>query len=397
MAPQKPESTSTSPWAYVTRSPKRIAIAAAVIVGAIVVGAGIAFAVNGLRRDADVADLPSTTPTVTVSSTGTDGPMPTSSAPSITPTESPQASPEASESASPSPTTVGSDPTEAPSATPAPDNPNRLAGTWEPLPQAPDPGRAADAIRLSDGRIAVLMAKGRDDCIRIYSPDTDTWERAEAESLDRCFGSQAQFIPGTEGRYFGIARIVDASTDPWTVSDAPWEIDDGYAIGMTTDGRLWTVLGRCDPACGNRVFEIDPETGAMAKFAKAPSTVRENKVIAGPPSSTLFLGGNGLAYEPSPLVTYEPGSDTWTRQTAAPFEAHWERAKLTDDGWLWVPAFDTPEPELYARDPDTGEWLTVKPPPGLGYDWLPVFIDGADGRIYAMEPRHPYVFTPDGS
>jgi len=39
-------------------------------------------------------------------------------------------------------------------------------------------------------------------------------------------------------------------------------------------------------------------------------------------------------------------------------------------------------------------WLSVALPPDLPANWDPAFVDGGDGRLYAMDARHPFVFTP---
>ena len=405
MAAQKPEPRRTSPWAYVTHSPRRSAVAAAVIVGAIIVGGGIAFGLNGIRGDGDVATAPSATPT------DTDAPMPSSSSASATPTATPSPTLDASVSpaATPGVETPPPTPTEAPGPSPADEN--RLAGTWEALPPHPgglarDQISSSDAIRLPDGRIAVLFAHERGDgCIWIYSPATDAWEEADAEgptTWDCFIFTDERFIRGTDGRYYSTYRIIDVTTDPWQVTYAPWHgVEDGPDnLGMTPDGRLWTAQAWCDGACHTRMFEVDAQTGAMSEASRGPSRTNPGKVIPGPPSSTLFLADFGKA----PL-TYQPGSDTWIKLDHFPRQPHWERwmslewdrAKLTDDGWLWADASNTPAPELYVRDPDTGTWLRVETPPDLRERWRPVFIDGADGRIYAMDARQPYVFTPDRS
>jgi hypothetical protein len=283
-----------------------------------------------------------------------------------------------------------------------------LTGTWQPLPRAPHVAglRAGSAVVLPDGRIVVTswrQFERNGDCFAVYDPATVSWSvpvLAGPEGWDGCGGSD-EFAWLPDGRLYGLSYVVDPNVDPWRIDYAGWRGDEHLpnSIGTTTAGRLYGPLNGCMRAgpCRGRLYEFDPQAGVI-DIVSEYTEHHLDFVISGR-ASRLWVGEfGGDSVVPSHLASYDPETDEWIWEPDVPFPAHWPGAAIGPGGWLYVwTSFDTGGGEdLWAREPKTGEWYGVVLPEELRHGWDPSFVDGGDGRLYAFDPQHPYVFSPAG-
>ena len=282
----------------------------------------------------------------------------------------------------------------------APDQPTHiLTGTWERLPDIPDVSNLSisDATPLADGRIALTLCENNEthgSCVAVYSPDSSTWDKPALDPADACFGSDSDFELGPDGRLLDLIRVIDPSVEPWTVEPAPWAPPE-YLAGpaVTSDGSAYLFENYLDGSDQRtRALALDLATGATQPRASVDDNFQ--RVISGSVDRIFVAGGIG---QPPPLAIYDPAADAWSVEQvpAALRWVRWETAAVGVGGWIFV--FNS-HPELtgavlYARNPDSGEWLIVEPPPGVGDRWFPDFV-GGDGVVYAMDRLQPYVFTP---
>jgi hypothetical protein len=378
----------TRPWSWVRRSRLRIVVVAGVALSAIALGAVVSGALNGVR---DGVGAEPASPTVAAAS------------PSPTAFETYTPTPSRFETASPSPTAPPTTP--LPTASPVPTE-LRLTGTWQPLPPAPDPAglRAPSAVVLPDGGIAVLHAyrfEHHGDCLVVYHPDTESWEVPSVIGPDGwsgCVGDDG-FSLHPDGRLYSLGYVIDPAGGPWQVENAAWRAETYLpnTMGTTTDGRLYGPTNGCPPPCRARLYELDPDTGAIRPVSDFNGH-NLDFVVRGR-ASRLYIGeSGGDSVVPSHLASYDPVSGEWREEPSAPFPASWSKAALGPGGWIYVQtSYDVSGEEgLWAREPETGDWYEVELPPELHIGWSPAFVDGGDGRLYAFDIQRPYVFTPAG-
>jgi hypothetical protein len=404
-------SRAEAAWAWLTGSPQRIALTSLTVVGAIAAGVVLAIAIGGIRG---AAATPSVTPSVTPVAATDDGEATATSTANLSP------------SATPSPTTTATSatPTPAPSATPAGTSapaPSatpvatelRMAGTWERLPDDPlsDDVGISTAVRLDDGRIVAFYVSQADsyrgDCIATFSPDTEQWTVPDVERGSRrtgCFPTHGQFVLHPDGRLISVSSVVDPTQNPWQWEPSPWrnsEMELPSTIGSTGDGRFYGPFN-FRPA---RLYELVLESGALeqvSEYADQPNRSAGLDHIVSGEADRLFFGTFGCCPGPSRLVSYDPDTDDWRPERSFPLDAWWYTAAHGPDGWIYVPTWNTRNNRLFdrglwARDPDSGEWIQVEElPDDLPEDWNPSFVDGGDGRLYAIDEERSYVFTPEG-
>lgn len=381
-------------WDRIVRSvrarPAAWAVGSVVVVAAVATGAVASTLMLSDRQAAgDASDDPlaSTSASASVepsaSATPSDDPSPTGTA-----TASP------TPSASPTPVTAQPTPTATPvdghGGAPAPSW--DIAGTWAALPAMPaaDAFAISDVLMLDDGRLVVFRWQTQPEVdgarVLTWSPDSQSWLAVRTETI--LTGTDAQFAQGADGRIYSYDNLIDPSSDPWQVDSFaladPSEVYAGYGLDSGPDGRLYRP--RTTLSMGRSAFEIlDPTTGERTN----------SSVLTG--LGTCVLRGEDRVFliDTVEFTAYDPASDRWSETVAMLGDRDCYGAGFGPDGRLYVASMWWEATDYVAWDFARETWLSVEPPPAS--EFRPHFLTGPGGRLWAVDSRASFVFTPSTS
>jgi hypothetical protein len=392
-------------WAWVRRSPLRMASVGGAALAAVGAGALFAVVVNDMRAPTTAGEavpasaLPSTVPTTpgpTLVPMPAEEPTP---AASLDPTAAPP---------TPAPTALSTLPplaTQRPTpsggyggvggggAAPGYD----ITGTWQRLPDMPggDDFHVSDSVLLPDGRIVVFRWDyGHEDPdwpeVVIYDPDARTWAPVEFDGDHPGIGTEQTFALAGDGRLYTHDYVIDISSEPWRV--IPFllvresDVWAGSTLAAGPDGRVYR---RADDSGSGRTQLIgyDPEADAFERHSSV--TGRYEIVHAGGDRLVLF---ESVSW--SGLITYDPAEDAWS--TPIPVDtgalsAH--HAAVSPDGHVYIPGFYPEVPRLLAVALDDGTVRSVSVPDDV-LDWSVDLLWDAEGRLYVFGTDRAWVFTP---
>ncbi len=400
-----------SAWAWMRRSPMRMASVGGAAIAAIGAGAVVAVVVNEMRAPTTAGDAvpASALPTTVASTPGpTLVPMPADE-PTPTATLDPTAAPP-----TPAPTALSTPP--PPHATPQPTSPGGyggawdggagvepvydITGTWERLPDMPggDDFHVSDSVLLPDGRIVVFRWDyGYPDPdwpeFLIYDPARRSWTPVEFDGDHPGIGTDQPFVLAGDGRIYTHHYTIDISTEPWQV--APFliiretDVWAGMPLATGPDGRVYrpaddTGVGR------TQLIAYDPISDV---FERSSFVSGGYDVLRADGDDLVLVGGDGPTIS---LITYDPARDAWSTPLPITPEVPFGRmlhGAVVGDRTVYLPGAFSDAPQLWAVSLDDGSLRSVSVPDDMLDWWIDLLWDGA-GRLYAFGTDRGWVFTP---
>lgn len=368
------------------RTRPRLAAATAATAGSAIVAGGILALVIGGSPQAAVA--PTASPTEAAASS-----TPTIT-PTATPAPTPTSQPTASATASPTPT-----PTPLPTLTPTPPEggyggPILGPGgpfedpVWEAMPALPngDAHAIAGVVVLDDGRlIAFREAVDRSSWGAVsIRPGDLTWTEIPISGLEtrRLYS----FTLGPDGRIYTEALVIDPTAPNWTAVDAGWgEPATSHVIGSGPDDRLYRAVD------GGILVILDPATGDIGRSSandasRNPDALSFNALLPG--TTEVF------AVDLATVVAYDPATDSWRLVVDWGWH-HAARSGIGPDGSIWIMADEEEGRVLHRLNPVSSEWVEVPRPHEAWWEWIPHFVTGPDGRVWAIGEGQVFALRAD--
>lgn len=267
----------------------------------------------------------------------------------------------------------------APNSTPSATAPNpsafpRSTGVWIATGTMGSPRRGDVAVSLLDGRVLVVGGAGGEfdpSPAAVYDPDSASWSATGTTAKPRD-GSPATLL--RDGRVLVGDEVYDPKRGTWTATGKMVQDGDNVTATLLRDGKVLAT----GPA-GCELY--DPDSGTWTKTGKmiVPRYYRHTHVLL-PDGRVLVAGGLVDDSGVDSAELYDPATETWT----ATANMHTARADTTAtlllDGKVLVTGGadyqDQGPPELY--DPATGIWTATGDlaRPGTRYQSAALLRDG---------------------
>lgn len=248
----------------------------------------------------------------------------------------------------------------------------------------------SDVLTLEDGSLVVFrwetIPGSNGARVVRWDDEASRWAEVATEPLHT--GTAQPFAQGADGRIYSFATVIDPSSSTWQVDPFelahPDELYEGAGLDAGSDGRIYRPL---TPLSFNQVtFEIyDPLLDERETSAGLHQPFYQC-ILRAPDDRVLAIHMTGFA-------AYDPSTDSWSGTTSAPSDRDCFSAGFGPDGRLYMASMWSGD-DIRAYDDDTDSWLTVEPPPS-SEGFMPRFITGPGGRLWAISQRESFVLTPD--
>lgn len=203
-------------------------------------------------------------------------------------------------------------PTPSPAATTVP----VWSVTGRPLTDA---GNGSVAIPLKDGRILRAGGDGSLASAEVYDPATGKWTATGSMSFGRRYPIAVRLadgkvlVAGGSDTDHAATEIFDPSTGVWTPTGALSEgRDQGFGI-LLSDGRVLAAGGVSGDIIGTKSTAelFDPATGSWTPTGGMPASRAGPLGIARLPDGRVLVTG-GFTGDSTSAEIYDPATGTWT-------------------------------------------------------------------------------------
>ncbi len=263
------------------------------------------------------------------------------------------------------------------------------SGTWSATGNMVKPHAGFPATLLRDGRVLVGdidladVGDGRTRTAEVYDPASGTWSATGNMVADR--GGNAEGTLLRDGRVLVTGRygaeLYDPDSGTWTATGKMIEPPAQHAAVLLPDGNVLVVKG---DHLRHPVELYDPATGTWSAGADMHESYMGVSATLLGNGNVLVLGGqfNG----PISAELYDPASGTWTVVEEFP-RVSTTGATLLSDGRVLLPGPDG----FRLYDPDSGTWTAAASPEHGGDATLLL-----DGRVLVVGPEASELYIPGG-